>query len=94
MKNGKIFKQLAWLNSPELGLHFGIEKHKSRQKKPLMLFMFAFGLFFSSCAAQGNFQIALSYRKIYFFTFSNTFPISSDYENSKNAFRFGVAYLV
>lgn len=81
------------MNSPELGLHFGI-KNINLGKKSLMLFMFAFGLFFSSCAAPDNFQIAIRYRKIYFFTFSNTFSICSDYENSKNAFRFGVALLV
>ena len=82
------------MNSPELGLHFGI-KNINLGKKSLMFFIFAFELFFSSCAAPDNFQIAIRYRKtIYFFTFSNTFSICSGYENSKNAFRFGVALLV
>ena len=80
MKNGWFFKQLAWFNSPEIGLHFGKKKHKSSQK-PLKLFTFAFGWFFSSCAAQDDFQIAVRYRKINFFTFSDTFSIGSDYEN-------------
>ena len=72
LKIVKIFKQLAWLNSPELGLHFGI-KNINLGKKSLMLFMFAFGLFFSSCAVQDNFQNAIRYRIFFFCIFKYIF---------------------